>query len=125
NGIDADHYLDQRVRRSDSPELRQDRAIPCRDRPQQASPRKMDVYLVSYSVKFLRQVLDRRLNEQYVREPALSRLPSRLHRRLFEQLDVRVDADEELFRMLTRHRGNKPAVSRPDVDHDPAFGKGQ
>lgn len=88
----------------------------------QAAPWEVDVYLIRDTVQLLGQVLDGGLHKHRVRQAALRGFPGCLHRRLLERLDVCVDPDKELVRMLSRLRRHKASVARSQIDHDPAAG---
>ena len=83
------------------------------------------MYLVGGSVKLFRKIFNCGLHEHRIRQTALLRFPGRPHRRLFERLCVRVDADVELVRVLLRRRRYKASVAGPDIYHYTFAGMGR
>ena len=78
---------------------------------QQTTPRKLHLDLSSNSFQFRRQVFDRCLQKQNVRQTAFDRLSMDFLGDFFQRTTIRIDTDEESFRILARATVDKEPVA--------------
>lgn len=92
--------------------------------PQQTTPRKLDLDLSRYSLKFRRQVFNRGLHEQNISQTAFGRLSMNFFGGFFQRTAIRVDSDEEFLRIRARRAVNEKPVSGPNVYNYSALVRG-
>ena len=80
------------------------------------SPRKVDGDLVGGLVERAGQLLDSRDEERHVRESQAVRAPCTIG----ECVGARIDSDRERIRFASRAMNRIAAITRANVDHDPA-----
>lgn len=123
--IESDDDFQPCAWRADAPQIAQRRFVAERQRPQQASPRKMRVDLIGHAVKLRGQVFDRRLYEENVRRSALHRVAMDLLGDLLQRARLRVYSDVEPIRVSPRGLVYIVPVARPQVYDHASAGKGR
>lgn len=116
--IEAHHNFQPGTFRAHPPQITKYLFVTCGNRAQQTSPRKVDVNLAGYFVELGRQRLNGRLNEENVGQLGFA---MNAFGDFLQRPTVRVDADEQSFRIAARRVVNEETVSGPDVDSDSAL----